>query len=262
VTATEESITSPTVSVVMPCFNGSGTLTRAVESVIGQTFGGWELLIVDDWSSDDSRELAQALADGDPRIQALRATRRHGAPAGPRNEGCEQARGRYLAFLDCDDYWYPEKLERQVALMRSSGASISATAYDVIDGEGEPLGAFVPPSTVGYQQMLRQNALGTSTAMYDRDQLGTLIFPECGHEDYAMWLPVFREGATAATLPEHLACYQRAAGSASSSAARNASFLWNIYRERMGYSPMTSALLTFRYAWTSLFRVTSVGATS
>ena len=105
---------TPLVSVVMPAFNAAELIGPTLESVISQSFGDWELLVVDDCSKDSTREVVQAWADKDSRIKLITLPSNFGGPAGPRNEGVRLARGQYVAFLDSDDIWHPEKLKTQV----------------------------------------------------------------------------------------------------------------------------------------------------
>lgn len=132
-------LASPIVSVIMPCFNSAPWVEEAIRSIQAQSFEDWELLVVDDGSSDDSYQRISMLSSGDTRIIAAQLGQRRGAVAA-RNHGLSMARGRYLAFCDSDDLWLPKKLELQLNEMLSHGAVISCTAYQKIRADGAPFG--------------------------------------------------------------------------------------------------------------------------
>jgi teichuronic acid biosynthesis glycosyltransferase TuaG len=239
----------PEVSIVMPAFNAEDTVVQSIASVVGQTFGDWELLVVDDCSTDRTAERVRDIARTDSRVTLHVLERNSGGPAGPRNVGVDRASGAFLAFLDADDRWAPEKLSRQLEFMKREKAVLSSTGYDVVGADGDPVGSFVPPPRTSYERMLRASTIGCLTAMYDVRALGKRKFPLCGHEDYALWLSILREGRVAHGLPDRLATYRQARGSVSANKWRVLSFYWRIYRDFEGFSPFQSALLCIRCAW-------------
>ncbi len=236
------------VSVIVPAYNAAATIERCLASVQAQSCPDWELLVVDDASTDDTVQKIAAQAATDSRIRLLRNTANSGMPAVPRNLGIAEARGRFLAFLDADDTWEPAKLQVQIAAMKDSGEAISCTAYSVVDRQGNFLGSLVPPPLVDYAALLRANTLGCSTVVYDVEALGKCYFPEVGHEDYALWLSLTARGHRVLGVQAPLARYQKASGSVSANKFRVLGYFWRIYRDR-GFSPPAAFWLTLRYAW-------------
>jgi teichuronic acid biosynthesis glycosyltransferase TuaG len=230
----------PRTSVIMPAHNSQRTLAQSIQSVLGQTDGDWELLVVDDGSLDDSPAILRHYAKLDPRIRVTTHDRALGA-ARARNNAIGQARGRYIAFLDSDDLWMPEKLERQLAHMCATGAALGYTAYSKIDfDDSEPdlessahARVVVVPSALTYTTMLRQNYIGCLTAVYDREVVGKVYMPEIAlRQDYALWLRILRSGHKAFGLNESLALYRaNNKDSLSANKLRNVLYTWQLYRK-------------------------------
>lgn len=237
------------ISVVMPAFNAAQTIENSIQSVLAQSLGDLELLVVDDCSTDNTVQIVRKLALEDYRIRLIQSEHNSGSPATPRNIGISNAQGRYVAFLDSDDSWSQGKLEAQVRFMKQSGAAISCTGYKVVDSDGKAIGAFVPPKLAGYQQLLSENTLGCSTVMIDLTKVSGFAFPVCGHEDYALWLELTRAGLTVHGLPDMHATYQVAPGSVSSNKLKVLGFFWNIYKNHEGFSLIRSLFYCCRYAW-------------
>lgn len=237
----------PVVSIVMPSYNSLRFVERAVSSVIKQTFQDWELIIVDDCSTDETYDFLLEKFSNDSRIIVDRLPENSGGPAAPRNHAMRRARGDYIAFLDSDDEWYPVKLERQLTLMETLDADISCTAYGVLNEVGERVGSFVPPPENDYFGLLRGNTIGCLTCVYNRRKVGELQFLKCGHEDYALWLSVLRCGRKVIGLQEELAAYRLVSGSVSSNKFRVLSYFWHIYRGLEGFSSCSSLYFCFRY---------------
>jgi teichuronic acid biosynthesis glycosyltransferase TuaG len=247
-----------TVSVIMPTFRGGSNLISAVKSVLRQTYPDWELVIVDDASPDDTWETICRYMRDDPRVVGVRQEK-NGGPARARNAGLRIATGRYVAFLDSDDLWLPEKLERQVKFMQESGAALSFTWYERIDNSGLPEGRVVrAPSEVGYFDLLRSNRIGCLTAMYDSDVCGKPPMPDIRvHQDWAYWLALTRDGLRAYCLPEVLALYRHSYDSTvSSNKVSTLRYKWQVYRSLEGLSIPRSlfylvsiAVRGFRKSW-------------
>ncbi|MCK9510363.1 MAG: glycosyltransferase [Pigmentiphaga sp.] len=237
------------VSVIMPCFNAAATLDQAVRSVRDQNYGNWELWIVDDASTDESRAIASRHARDDARIRLLSNRHRKGA-AGARNTGIQAAEGEFIAFLDADDYWLPAKLGRQVAAMQAEQAVFSATSYQRIDARGQPLGRFSIQPRIRYRDLLYSNTIGCLTAMYNQGRIGKVLMPEdYHHEDYLTWLDILRRHGPALGIPEALAVYRRHKHSLSGSKTRAARWQWRIYREALQLPWWQAAYLFCHYAW-------------
>jgi teichuronic acid biosynthesis glycosyltransferase TuaG len=239
----------PLVSVVMAAYNASRTIATSVKSLQAQSYQNWEILVADDKSTDDTASLVAGLAVSDSRIRLITLPENSGGPAIPRNVAIQQAQGDLIAFLDADDEWLPEKLQKQVFFMTSVGAALSCTGYGVIDFNNEDRGSLTPPRLRSYSDLLSINTIGCLTAMYDARILGKRYFPICGHEDYALWLSILREGYKVHGLQECLARYRLTPGSVSSSKLKVMRFFWKIYKNQEGYSYLTSTLFCLRYAW-------------
>ena len=223
--------TRPFVSVIMPAFNAESYLYKSIESVQAQTFTDWELLIIDDCSTDSTVAAAQIYADGDIRIRVMRNEHNIGA-AETRNMGLELARGTWFAFLDSDDIWYPEKLEKQLLLAEQTGAGLIYTSYCLAYDDTGARPKYIVPSHVDYSQMLRENVIGCSTVLLKRDALGDRRFlPEIYHEDYALWLKLLRSGVTAAGCTEVLVDWRVRKHSRSFNKLSSARNRWEVYRQ-------------------------------
>lgn len=201
------------VSIIMPSYETARYLEEAVRSVISQTYPDWELLIVDDGSSDHTDEVVGRLKE--KRIRYFKAKRNLGAAA-CRNKALREAKGRWIAFLDSDDVWYPEKLERQLAFMKKRRIYFSYTAYEEIDADSQPLGIIVSgPGRIRKNHMKRYCWPGCLTVMYDQQKAGCVQAVNIRkNNDYAMWLFISRR-LECYLLPEVLAKYRRRSGSVS-----------------------------------------------
>ncbi|MCP9887004.1 glycosyltransferase family 2 protein [Cyanobium sp. ATX 6A2] len=192
----------PLVSVVMPCRNAGAFIGQAIASVQAQTESRWELLIVDDHSSDASPELIAEAARADARIQPRLLPFAVGA-ATARNLAIERARGRYIAFLDADDRWLPAKLEQQLACFRAHpGAAIVCSSYYTVRAIDEPLQHVVQaPQRISFREIVRTNAICTSTAVVDTAVVGRCYLPRLTiTHDWGLWLQIF------ARDPEQVVC--------------------------------------------------------
>lgn len=225
----------------MPVFNGARTLRQSVTSVLDQTCRDLELVVVDDASTDASARIAEELAEQDPRVRIVRRDR-SGGPAAARNSGIASGTGRFLAFCDADDLWLPEKLQRQLDLAGTSGASLLYCGYHRVDADYAGSGAdFVPegrvvhvPARLTRGGLLRRNVIGNLTALVDLRRTGPVSMPDIpGAEDWALWLSILRQGGTAAGIDEPLALY-RAAQEDSHSADRTRAVraVWQVLRRQ------------------------------
>jgi teichuronic acid biosynthesis glycosyltransferase TuaG len=241
----------PDISVVLPCHNSRIYLADAIESVLRQQDApSWELLIVDDGSTDGSREIAAAFEAQDSRIRLIALPANQGVSTA-RNIAIEASDSRYIAFLDADDFWLPSKLSIQTGRMRTSCWRMSFTGYRRFSPATGTLGriAHIPP-VMTYRRLLGNPAMATSTIMIERSLLRAKRFATVlrGHEDFALWLDLLRDGTTAHGLPEDLARYRVVAGSLSSRYSRSAGWVWNIHSRREGLPPLVAAGFFLQYA--------------
>ncbi|MEB3242529.1 MAG: glycosyltransferase family 2 protein [Cyanobacteriota bacterium] len=224
------------VSILSPYRNAAAFLPGLIRSVQAQTHPHWELLLIDDGSSDGGAALVAEAAARDSRIRALGAPPRpaggRSGPWWPRNAGLARATAPWIAFLDADDLWHPRKLERQLALHAATGARLSVTGYGRFsDGDGRLADWRLPPATFGYGTLRRLNVIPMLSLLLRRDLLAEGFQP-CPHEDYLCWLDLFRRqpGLCGHTVPELLAFYRLHGGNLT--AARWSMPLWTyrVYR--------------------------------
>lgn len=232
------------VSIITPVYNAAEFLPDCLNSTLNQRFSDFEHILIDDLSTDGSRDIIQQYADTDARVKVLGLKGNSGAGVA-RNAGIEMARGQYIAFLDADDLWHPEKLERQLEFMKHTGASLSFTAYEHIDASGRPTGRVTRvPATLSYSKALYYNRIGCLTAMYDSRALGKQYMPSLRkRQDYALWLKILKmtEGHG---LNEVLACYRNTPGSVSSGKLDLIRYQWQLYFEEEKLGVLKSAFYT------------------
>ena len=201
------------VSVIMPSYNTAGFIGQTIESVLAQTYENWELIIVDDHSTDDTDSMVAQYTD--PRIQYVKNEINSGA-AVSRNKALQLAKGRWIAFLDSDDLWSPDKLEKQIRFMEEGGYHFSYTAYREINEQGEPNGVSVyGPKKITKGGMYRYCWPGCLTVMYDAHVVGLIQIEDIKkNNDYAMWLKVICK-TPCYFLNQELAQYRKRGGSIS-----------------------------------------------
>lgn len=261
----ESTYPAPKVSVLIPAYNAQRYLEQAVHSVLAQTVTDLEILILDDGSQDETARIAQRLAAEDVRIRFYRNGENIGA-AGTRNRGITLCRGTYIAFLDSDDFWYPDKLETQLELAEQKDADIVYCSYALVDAEGKQLCQdFLVPETTDFDAMLRKNVLSCSTVLLYRQKLADHHFaPEYEHEDLAMWLELLADGWRAVGSPLVLAAYRIHAGSRTANKLVAAVHRWKIYRAYLKM-PLGKSIACFtQYAVNGLhkYQKTEKGSTS
>lgn len=223
------------VTVIMPAYNAGRFVADAVESVIAQTFLDWEMLIVDDGSTDRTAEIIAEYERRDRRIRVVTLEPNRGL-ANARNEGLDRARGDFIAFIDSDDVWLPEKITRQVAAMEQHRADISYTGYER-RREGRQRGTLmVVPEQVSYRSMLGRNKIAASTAMVRRSTCGWARFPQVrGTEDHRYWLALLRDGSLRVIgVAQQLAVYRIHGSAVSANKLQQAGFAWKRLREEAG----------------------------
>ena len=241
------------VSIIMPSYNTGRFIEETVRSVLSQTYTDWELIIVDDCSTDDTDAVAATFTD--PRIRYLKNEKNSGA-AVSRNRALREAKGKWIAFLDSDDLWLPEKLEKQIAFMKENGYAFSYTAYCEIDESSEELGVTVTgPKRITRRGMRRYCWPGCLTVMYDAETVGLVQIADIKkNNDYAMWLKAIRN-ADCYFLPEMLAKYRKRAGSISNHGyTKLIKWHYKLFREAEGKDPVTAAFSTARNLWFGVYK--------
>ena len=234
----------PVVSIITPVYNVEKFIRETMESVRIQTYEDWELLLIEDGSTDGTPEVIREYLEetGESRIRLIRQEKNGGA-ARARNRGVKEARGRYLAYVDADDLWAPEKLEHQLRFMEEKNAAFSFTGYEFADENGKGTGKIVKvPETINYKEALKNTTIFTSTVMFDVEQIPKeeLEMPVIKSEDTALWWKVLRSGRVAYGLNENLVKYRRAGKSLSSNKLEAIRRIWNLYRKAEGMSILNS----------------------
>lgn len=225
---------------MMPAYNAECHIRASVLSAVNQSFGDWELIIVDDHSSDSTRDIVCRLSAADARIRLEASEHRLGAGEA-RNRGMQQASGRFLAFLDSDDCWLPDKLERQIGFMRTRDYAFTFTRYRKVGEDGETLGGEIRmPDRVSYADVLKHCCMATPTVMLDRKHVGDIRMPALSRgEDHVFWLSALKRVPYAYCLQDVLTNVLVRRGSLSSGKLRKACSQWNIYRRvlKLGLFP-------------------------
>ena len=226
----------------MPVYNSERFVSAAIESVLEQTFTDWELIIIDDCSTDDSTAIALAFADRDPRVK-VHINKTNQGVAAVRNAGVAASEGEWVAFLDSDDIWRKEKLEKQLALAETSGAGLIYSSYSLFisNADTDKRKNYKVPASVTYRSMLRENYIGCSTVLVSREALnGHSFSTSIHHEDYALWLELLKAGAKNAGCIEILVDWRITPDSRSANKIYAAKGRWHIFRKVEKLSMATS----------------------
>lgn len=242
------------VSIVVPVHNAERFVGEAIESVLAQTYPDWELILVDDGSTDNSANVIKKYKSNKVKIASLA---KNAGAAKARNRGISEAKGRYLCFLDADDLWTPEKLEKQVKFMQEKNCAFSFTGYEFADAEGQPNGKVVHvPSTITYRQALRNTTIWTSTVMFDMRKLTheDVLMPDIASEDTATWWNILRKIKCAYGLDEVLSYYRRSGGTLSANKAVAIKRIWNLYRKHEKLGLLRSSANFVGYAFNAVRR--------
>lgn len=233
------------VSIIVPVYNAEKFIRETMDCVVAQTYSHWELLLVEDGSSDGTVGAIEEYIKEkrEARIRLIMQPENMGA-AKARNRGLQEASGRYIAYLDADDLWIPEKLEHELRFMREKQAAFAFTGYEFADENGRGTGKIVRvPATLNYRQALSNTTIFTTTVMFDTQRISKemLEMPIIKSEDTALWWKVLRNGYTAYGLNENLVKYRRAGKSLSSNKLEALRRIWNLYRKAEGMGILDSA---------------------
>jgi len=223
------------VSIITPSYNSKKFITETYDSIKNQTHTHWEWLITDDGSTDGSWQLIESLAASDERIKPVQNAKNSGA-AVSRNNSINRAQGDFLAFLDSDDIWLPEKLEKHLAFMQEKGSDLSFTPYTLIDEESNSLNTLIDSTLSGdfsYEDMLKKDAtMGCCTVIVRKKAFADITMPLIrAGQDYALWLKLLKTGAKAAIFPEPLSRYRIVENSLSRNKVKKSIKIWQVYRQ-------------------------------
>lgn len=242
----------PLVSVIMPTYNCAKYIAQSIESVTEQTMSDWELVVVDDNGTDNTGEIVQDFQKRYPHKIDYIKLPQNGGPGVARTEGIRRARGKYIAFLDSDDLWLPQKLELQIAFMKEKRSVFSCTGYAQMDEEGHRLSiSLIPPEKTDYNKMLRlSDPIGNLTVMYDQEKLGKYEVPNIKkRNDFALWLKILHDTSHCDGMQDVLAVYRVRKNSVSGNKFALAKYHWKLYREIEKLGLLKSVWAMGCWAW-------------
>jgi len=248
------------VSIIIPSYNSSEFIAQTIESVLVQTYRDWEMIIVDDVSSDHSIEIVEEYVKKDDRIRLIKLEQNSG-PAVARNRAITEAQGRYIAFLDSDDLWHKDKLSKQISFMQEYDIALSYTGYYRIEEEsGEIIDQVNIPTKVDYFELLKQNIIGCLTAIYDTEKIGKVYMPDIRkRQDFGLWLDILKKVPYAYGIDEPLAYYRMRISSVSSNKIQASKYNWKLYRE-VEKLPLHKAIYYFGwYTYRSILKYKKQG---
>jgi len=241
------------VSIITPAYNSGMFIAEMIESVLMQTYKNWELIIVDDCSSDETVEIVKRYTK-DSRIKLILLSKNSG-PVVARNRAIKEAEGRYIAFLDSDDFWHQDKLMKQLIFMKKKDAALSFTGYYTVEEEtGTTQEIMTVPLSIDYYTLLKQNMMGCLTVIYDSEKLGKITMPNIAkRQDFALWLKILKRIPYACGLDEPLAYYRMRTTSVSSNKLKASFYNWKLYRD-IEKLPLYKAIYYFAwYTYKSIF---------
>ena len=231
----------PLVSIITPAYNCKNAIENTVNSVLSQTIFDWEWIIVEDCSTDGTFDIIKKLIGNDNRVKIFKTEKNSGA-AVARNLGIEMASGQYIAFLDADDTWEKDKLEKQISFMEQGDFAISYSKYYLLYSNGKIRKYSPRRKTIKYKQLLWKTDIGCLTGIYDSSKLGKRYMPvDCvKREDHGFWLDLTRDGTVAHLYPEYLATYRIADNSVSSKKIKMIKYQYLLYRKHEHFSVIKS----------------------
>lgn len=242
---------APVFSIIMPAYNAEKNIEESIDSVLKQTYRDFELIIVDDSSIDDTWVIIEKYLKIDKRIKAYRSEINRGV-AMSRNKAMTISVGRYITFLDSDDLWMPDKLNKQYQAF-SIGADLVFSWYvRFIDKTSDAEKLVVAPKEASYKTLLSGNYIGNLTGAYDRNRFGLVVQKEIGHEDYLMWLQIAKKSKKSIGIQEVLAKYRVSANSVSSNKLKSFMWTWSIYRNHLNLGMEKSFYRVLCYCFNAL----------
>ena len=244
---------SPLVSIITPCFNSKKYIFQAIQSVISQTHENWELLLIDDCSSDETYSIISKIASQDTRIKALKLNKNSGAGVA-RNFAIQKASGNFIAFLDADDLWKPEKLEKQLHFMQTKNTPFTFSFYETINEAGNLRNETITsPSNITYKQLYYCNWIGNLTGIYSVDFFGKIpISAVKKRQDWMLWLQIVKQIQTVIPVPESLAYYRVREDSISASKWNLIKYNFKVYRNFHQRNFISACLDTIQFLYFQL----------
>jgi glycosyltransferase involved in cell wall biosynthesis len=242
------------VSIVIPTFNSAPFIAEAIQSVQKQTYVNWEIIVVDDGSTDGTVAIISEFQASDNRIQLYKLPVNSGTGIA-RNLGVEKAKGKYIAFLDADDLWKPHKLEKQIQWMHLHHLPFTFSFYDCIDEQGQPLNRVIQaPEILTYKQLFFCNYVGNLTGIYDVNFFGKLpISPIRKRQDWILWLTILKQIKSTKPVPEGLASYRIRTNSISTAKINLIQYNYAVYKQYHGFTSLVSMLCMVVFLFTQIF---------
>ena len=242
------------VSIVMPAYNVEKYIEESIESVLYQTYSNWELIIVNDCSLDNTYKIIKKYHKKDSRIKSYSLLKNQGV-ANARNIAINNAKGKYITFLDSDDIWLPKKLEEQLKFIDQPNVAMVFSNFEKVDQAGRRTKRkIIAPSVVDYHLLLRGNCIGCLTVMYDTEKVGKMYFKNVRHEDCALWLSILKKGYKAQNTNSVMALYRVGNHSISSNKMKILSWQWNILRKEEKLPWGRAVFLYIHYAVKALLK--------
>ncbi|MET0944469.1 MAG: glycosyltransferase family 2 protein [Flavobacterium sp.] len=244
---------SELVSIITPTYNAEKFITETLKSVQNQTYQNWEMILVDDASTDKTIKIISDFAEKDSRIKLFKLEKNSGNGFA-RNVALKKAVGKYIAYLDADDLWFPNKLEKQIEFLKENNLHFTFSFYDCIDEEGNSLNRRVEaPVNLTYDELFFCNYVGNLTAIYDADYFGKIVIEATQkRQDWRLWLTILKQIQVVKPVPESLAFYRIRKDSISSSKFKLIKHNFGVYREFHGFNFVFSVLLMTRFLFTQL----------
>mgnify|MGYP003975234945 FL=1 len=241
------------VSIITPSYNSSKFIMDCIDSVISQTFQNWEMIIVDDCSNDNSRNIISNFSEKDERIKSIFLEENIGAAAS-RNVAIRQAKGKYIAFLDSDDIWKKNKLEKQISFMNEKDIAFSFTSYQTISEDGKTKHSVITaPKKMCYHSYLKNTIIGCLTVIINKEKTGDFQMPNIrSSHDMALWLLIMKRGFSAYGLDENLAYYRIVSTSNTSKKWKAAKEVWDVYRKVENLNIIYSTYCFIGYAFNAI----------
>lgn len=237
------------VSIITPCYNAGSVISQTIESVINQTYSSWEMIIVDDCSTDDSERIIKDYITKDSRIKYYKTKNKSGSPSLPRNIGIDNATGEYVAFLDADDVWLPDKLEKQVKLIEENKYDLIYSYYEKMTWDGIRGNRIIRTrEKTRFNNLLCSNSIPCLTSMIRKQIIGPTRFKQIPQEDFCFWLDILKKGYTAHNMCEITALYREAKNSRSANKIDMFKGYWNVIRHQQRISLIKSLYYMSTYS--------------
>lgn len=247
---------NPLVSIIMPMYNAETKVLETIDSVKNQTYSNWELIIVDDCSKDSSYDLVNNICNKEPRIHLFKLDRNQG-PGYATKVGVEKASGSLIAFIDSDDLWPSNKLDKQLRFMHDNNYDFTCTDYEQIDENGKPLHRVIKARVkANYKNILHTNPIGSSTVIISTELLKKIDIPEIRKDnDYALWLQILKVTDYVYGMNEVLMKYRVWSQSISHNRFKSVKYHWYVFRQYEGFGIVKSVFLEGLWAAVKILRI-------